>query len=211
MNPFTPDYDAMKVRLGDAALKYDCPYTDKTYILLVSNTLYVPSMDHNLIPPFVLREAGLRVNDTSKIHKVNPTVNDHAITFPVEGLRIPLDLWAVFSYFPTSKPSIEEVNASEIVYTLTPNRWNPHEKQYANCEQNLIDWGGNVLGKTNEMKTILADILDNEEMAFSMMISSAEVRYMYTLEMDVGDMDIHPEYQMIPRDANKVVSILGKV
>eukprot|EP00957_Ditylum_brightwellii_P056883 4312374-Ditylum_brightwellii.AAC.1 len=59
VNPFIPDYDAMKVRLVDAALKYDCPFTDKTYILLVRNALHVPSMDHNLLPLFVLTEAGI--------------------------------------------------------------------------------------------------------------------------------------------------------
>eukprot|EP00957_Ditylum_brightwellii_P087708 6679127-Ditylum_brightwellii.AAC.1 len=126
VNPFTPDYDAIKARLVDAALKYDCPFTYKTYILSIRSALYVLSMDHYLIPPFVLREAGIRVNNTPKIQKVNPTVDDHAITSPEKGLRIPLGLWGVFSYFPISKPSIEEANKSESVYTLTPNRWNPH-------------------------------------------------------------------------------------
>jgi hypothetical protein len=37
-------------------------------------------------------------------------VDDHAITFPGEGLRIPLGLLGVFSYVPTSKTSIEEAN-----------------------------------------------------------------------------------------------------
>eukprot|EP00957_Ditylum_brightwellii_P040188 3040753-Ditylum_brightwellii.AAC.1 len=65
-------------------------------------------MDHNLIPPFMLREAGIAVNETPKIHKKNPTVDDHTITFSNSGLRITMRLWGVFSYFPTSKPSIEE-------------------------------------------------------------------------------------------------------
>eukprot|EP00966_Prymnesium_polylepis_P332253 7387765-Prymnesium_polylepis.1 len=59
INPFTPNYDAIKVKLVDAALKYNCPNEDKSYILLVRNALHVPSMDHNLIPPFMLREAGI--------------------------------------------------------------------------------------------------------------------------------------------------------
>eukprot|EP00957_Ditylum_brightwellii_P037203 2816596-Ditylum_brightwellii.AAC.2 len=122
VNPFIPDYDAMKVRFVDAALKYDYPHTDKRYFLLVRNALHVPSMDHNLLPPFVLREAGIRVNDTPKINKKNHTVDDHVITFPGEGLRISLDLWGVFSYFPTSKQLIEEVNTPKSVYILTPNR-----------------------------------------------------------------------------------------
>eukprot|EP00957_Ditylum_brightwellii_P159413 12134783-Ditylum_brightwellii.AAC.1 len=79
------------------------------------------------------------------IHKETLTVDDQAITFPGEGLRIPLGLWEIFSYFPTSKSSIKEVNTSKNVYTLTPNRWNPNIKQYANYEQNLIDWEGKVI------------------------------------------------------------------
>eukprot|EP00957_Ditylum_brightwellii_P036564 2770559-Ditylum_brightwellii.AAC.1 len=69
VNPFIPGYDAIKIRLVDTALKYDCPFPDKKYILLVRNTLHVPSMNNNLIPVFVLREAAIRVNDTLKIHK----------------------------------------------------------------------------------------------------------------------------------------------
>eukprot|EP00957_Ditylum_brightwellii_P181752 13845823-Ditylum_brightwellii.AAC.1 len=102
-------------------------------------------MDHNLIPPFMLREAGTIVNDTPTTHKENPTVDDHVITLPNSGLRIPMGFLAVFSCFSISKPSIEEVDTSVNVYTLTPNRWNPHVKQYTNCEQNLINWEGKVM------------------------------------------------------------------
>eukprot|EP00957_Ditylum_brightwellii_P204227 15338242-Ditylum_brightwellii.AAC.3 len=45
---FTPDYDAIKVRLVDAALKYDFPFTNKTYVLLVRSALHVPSIYQNL-------------------------------------------------------------------------------------------------------------------------------------------------------------------
>eukprot|EP00957_Ditylum_brightwellii_P122409 9333852-Ditylum_brightwellii.AAC.1 len=72
-------------------------------------------------------------------------------------------------------PSIEEVNTSKNVFTLTPNRWNPHAKQHVNCEQNLIEWEGKVMGKTTEMKIILTDIPDDEGMTSSMMIASAEI------------------------------------
>eukprot|EP00957_Ditylum_brightwellii_P086219 6560929-Ditylum_brightwellii.AAC.1 len=65
-------------------------------------------MDHNLIPPFMLREAGIMVNKIPEIHKENPSVDDHAITFSNLGLRVSLGLWGVFSYFPASKPLIEE-------------------------------------------------------------------------------------------------------
>eukprot|EP00957_Ditylum_brightwellii_P092736 7061280-Ditylum_brightwellii.AAC.1 len=64
------------------------------------SALHIPSVDHKLIPPFVLREAGIRLNDTPKIYKVNSTADGHAITFPGEGLGIPFGLWGVFHTFP---------------------------------------------------------------------------------------------------------------
>ena len=63
----------------DAAISYDCSITGKTYLLLVRNALHIPSMEHNLVPPFILREAGLVVNDTPRIHVNEPTLETHSI------------------------------------------------------------------------------------------------------------------------------------
>ena len=35
VNPFTPDYKAMKFPIVDAAIQYDCPYNDQTYMLVI--------------------------------------------------------------------------------------------------------------------------------------------------------------------------------
>ena len=54
--PFTPEYEYLKkVPLVDAALMYTCEYTNKECLIIVRNALYVPSMDINLIPPFIVR------------------------------------------------------------------------------------------------------------------------------------------------------------
>ena len=72
--------------------------------------------------------------------------------------------------------------------------------------------GRQSVGQDNRDKIILADIQDDEGMTSSMMVASAEIRYMDALEMDDDVvMDTHPKYRMIPHDANKVVSILGEV
>ena len=73
VNPFTPDYNSMQVPIVDAALQYDCPYDGKIYVLIVRNALHVPNMTNNLISPFVMREAGVVVNDTPKIQCGQPT------------------------------------------------------------------------------------------------------------------------------------------
>jgi hypothetical protein len=59
-----------------------CPYTNKMYILVAYNALYVPTMTHNLVPPFLLlQEAGLTVNEAPKIQVVDPDISDHSIYF----------------------------------------------------------------------------------------------------------------------------------
>jgi len=44
-------------------------------------------MENNLLPPFMMREAGVDVRDTPKIQVEDPTEEDHAITFPETGFR----------------------------------------------------------------------------------------------------------------------------
>eukprot|EP00957_Ditylum_brightwellii_P076246 5795935-Ditylum_brightwellii.AAC.2 len=161
---FTPDYNAMKVRLVDAALKYDCPHTDKTHILLVRNTFHVTSMDHNLIPPFVLRETGIRRRAKN--------------TFGF--------MESIFILFHIQTINRGSKHLQECVHTYS-------QQMEPTCQ------------------TICQLFLDDEGKASSMMIISAEVRYMDALEMDDVTINIHPEYQMVPHDANKVASILGKM
>jgi hypothetical protein len=74
VNPFTPDYDSMQVPIVDAAVQYDCAYDGQSYIMMViRNALHVPLMKNNLLRPFVLREAGIRVKETPKIQVTDPT------------------------------------------------------------------------------------------------------------------------------------------
>ena len=96
VNPFTPQYKAMTARLVDGALMYDCPYSGKSYILVVQNAIHIPSMDNNLIPSFMMREAGIVVNKKAKIHTDDMKDSDHSITFNSTGFWIPLYIWGIF-------------------------------------------------------------------------------------------------------------------
>jgi hypothetical protein len=131
VSPFTPDYASMQIRIVDAAVQYDCPYDGESYILVIRNMLYVPSMKNNLLPPFILRQAGIKLNDTPKIQVDAPTVEEHSIMFPETGFRIPLSLWGTFSYFPTCKPTATTMQESNEIYMLTTDQFNPHDDLYA--------------------------------------------------------------------------------
>jgi hypothetical protein len=67
VSPYSLEYEPMMVPLVDAAVRYD--RDGRVYILLIRNAFYVPSLDHNLLPPFMMREAGVIVKDTPKIHR----------------------------------------------------------------------------------------------------------------------------------------------
>jgi hypothetical protein len=173
--PYTPDYRPMQVQIVDAAARYESPFDGKVYILVIRNALYVPSMKYNLVPLFVMREAGVIVRDTPKIHTEEPTEEDHALTFPETGFRILLSLTGTFSFFPTTKSSDNDLIDPEEVYILIPATWNPHLDVYARNEESMLDWEGNLKPKKERENKIVFDDTpeDDVEMA-SLVVSSAE-------------------------------------
>ena len=130
VNAFSNDLGQMKrVPIKDMAIVYDCLYQKKTFILIIRNTLHVPSMNHNLIPPFILDEEGLEVDTKPKIHSNNLSVDSHSIFDTATELQITLKLRGVFSYFNSRSLNSEEIHdckSYDTIY-LTPDfsSWNP--------------------------------------------------------------------------------------
>ena len=161
VSPFTPDYEALtEVPIVDAVITYDCPYTDKSVMMVFRNALHVPAMEHHLVPPFILREAGIVVNEAPKIQVENPSIDDHSIYFPNDSSRIPLSLWGIFSYFPCRCPTNLELNECNNVQLMTPDgsRWNPHSDVYARNEENMLDWEGQLVEKKDRVRILIEDI-----------------------------------------------------
>lgn len=166
---------AKHVPIVDAAIAYDYPYTLKTYyLLIIRNALYIPTMNNNLIPPFILLKAGLKVrNDVPKIHVESLTVSDHAIEFPEQengaALRIPLQLWGVFSFFHTRAPTNKEAaELNPLLLTPDSNHWNPHSEHFAKNEESMLDWEGEMQVKCRRLNHVLdfntaIDYLDVDE------------------------------------------------
>ena len=59
-------------------------------MLVCKEALYVLEMKYNIIPPFLMREAGLIVDDLLQVQSLNPTKNHHSMHFPDENMRMPL-------------------------------------------------------------------------------------------------------------------------
>ena len=147
VTPFSMDLPVMKlVKIVDAMIAYDAPLSLTTYLLAMRNALHIPSMDHNLIPPFLMHEAGLLLDETPKFQLDTPTIDNHAIVDIESGMRIHLKLNGIFSYFTTRNLIPEETenwDAYPIVF-LTPDgdSWNPDSNHFADQEAAMLDSNG---------------------------------------------------------------------
>ena len=113
---------------------------NQVYLLVLRNILYIDSMEDNLIPPFISREAGIIVNERAKIHSEDPTEEDHTIQCRKTGLFITMELRSIFSYFPTRKPDEEDIlEGVDVVVTPKGLEWDPYDASYAENESALTN------------------------------------------------------------------------
>ena len=214
VQPYRPDYEPMDIPLIHGAVKYECTYTGETYVLVIRNALYVPTMTHNLIPPFILREKGIRVNDVANIHVDNPTSSDHAIVFEDSNLKIPLALRGKFSYFDSSKPSRDTMLNCEEIYLLTPTHWNPHTSVYAENESNMVDWKGDVIEPKYRKQIILQDNEVDDDDDIGAIICEPQLKMVHHAisNSDILEQEETPrQYQNVPRECNEVASVLNQM
>ena len=169
---FSPDLPVTSLPIVDAVIVYDCPYTMHSFLLMIRNAIYVENMVDNLIPPFLMREAGIIVNDTAKIHIHQPGEKDHAIIFPDDSLKIPLKLHGIFSYFDHRSPNLNEIDHLEVLF-LTPDssKWNPNSSHFAENEESYMDCDGNVIDKPHKINH---DLLINEDSIISSLNAKAD-------------------------------------
>ena len=172
---FSPDIPAKEIPIIDCAIMYDCPYTGIQAILVATDALHVPSMDHNLVPPFMLREAGIIVNEQPKCQSDEPTSETHSLYFPDEKIRIPMSLNGIFSYFPSRKPTVAELQIEELpVVRLTPQgTWHPYNVAHALNEESMVDSEGNLSQPSRHTKLLLDDIPIDDAIISSLEVSSA--------------------------------------
>ena len=152
VSAFSPTIETTSLPIVDAVIVYDCPFRLQSYLLMVRNAIYVAEMEHNLIPPFLLREANIQVNDCAKIHATKATEQHHSILFTADNLRIPLRLQGTFSYFHHRLPLLEEIDTLQVLF-LTPDSasWDPHSVHYSLDEDSHLDHNGNIVERPTKI------------------------------------------------------------
>ena len=83
VTPLSDDFGMMpELPVVHAAVAYFCPITGNSTILIINNMLYIRDMEHNLLPPIMMRLNGLLVYEFPKFLCPNPTIETHSIFFP---------------------------------------------------------------------------------------------------------------------------------
>ena len=211
--PYSPDYSPKELAIVDAGLMYECPYSGESYILIVRNAIRVPSMVHNLVPPFILREAGVQVKEIPKFQCKDPDVNDHAIVFDESGFRIPLALRGIFSFFPTSKPSTDDMLSNDNIYLITPSYWNPHSETYAQIEESFLDCDGELVSPEHQQRILMQEVRDDDRK--NPVVGTIEVNglndFCSALHLDAEELKLKPSYPEIYPACNEIGSVLSRI
>ena len=84
-------------------IRYDDENARESYMLMTRDAFSTLSMDHNLIPPFSMREAGINVRTAPKLQVEDTSIDNRSAHFPEENLKTPLKLHSFFAYFPLTK------------------------------------------------------------------------------------------------------------
>ena len=131
----------LEVPIVDVLILYKNPSLGEKYPLVVQNVLYVPLMNHNLIPSFAMREIDIIINDITKIHCKIPTRNDHAIIDKESRMYIILSIKNTFSIFPSRKLTQNDIyDPNILVVTVTlVNRLDPSSSFHQKNECALMD------------------------------------------------------------------------
>ena len=142
----------------DAVIAYDCPYQCKTFLLLMRNALYISELEINLLPPFIVRESGIQIDECPKIQTINPTIDNHSMFIHEHNLQIPFRLIDTFSYFETRKPTMEELQTCDKIF-ITPDSssWDPYNPHYSRNEEIMLDEDGNMRELEGSRKYIMED------------------------------------------------------
>jgi len=155
-----------RVPILDAVLAYDCPHLAKTFVLLFRNALYIPEIQHNLLPPFIVREAGHQLDECPKFQSSGPSIKNHSLYCLEVNLRIHFGLTNIISFFHTRKPTRDELEGCDKLF-LTPDStsWDPYSSHFSHYEDAMLDAEGEIISKDERITELVEqDEVDYHEL-----------------------------------------------
>lgn len=79
-----------------------------------------------------------------------PSVDNHAIVFKETRHWIQFSLFGIFSHFPITKPTINDLRKIYYVYLLLPSSWNPNNPSYAENKESYLGWNSELVERRDD-------------------------------------------------------------
>jgi hypothetical protein len=162
--------ETQSLKIVSAAMGYTIPETGNMVLLIAHQSIFSPSLSHNLLSIMQMRLHDVIVNETPKFQSLNPTKQSHSIS--VRGdhvedvLLIPLDLHGVVSYFPTFKPTqLESETCERYELTYETPEYDPSATTFHDQESGMVDSWGNIKisGDCHLKRCQVCSLLQKEE------------------------------------------------
>jgi hypothetical protein len=128
---------------------YTIPESGQTVILIADQSIFSPSLRHNLLNAIHMRLHDVIVNETPKFQSLNPTKLSHSISVRGDNMEdvllIPLELHGVVSCFPTFKPTqLEFETCDRYELTYESPEYYPSATTFHDQEASIMDSWGNI-------------------------------------------------------------------
>jgi hypothetical protein len=128
---------------------YTIPESGKTVLLIAHQSIFSPSLSHNLISTMKMRLHDVIVNETPKFQSLNSTKLSHPIIVGGDNvedvLLTPLELHGVVSCFPTFKPTqLEFETCDRYELTYESPEYDPSATTFNYQEAGMMDSWVNI-------------------------------------------------------------------
>jgi hypothetical protein len=144
-----PRSKTQSLRIVSAAMGYTIPQAVQTVLLIVHQSIFSPSFNHNLISTIQMRLHDVIVDDTPRFQYLNLTKLSHSISLIGENVEevlvIAFQRHGVVPCFPTFKPTqleFETCDRYELTYE-SPD-YDPSATNYYEQETSMMDSWGNL-------------------------------------------------------------------
>jgi hypothetical protein len=144
-----PEGETQSLRIFSAAMGYTIPESGQTVLLIVHQSIFSPSLNHNMLSTMQMRLHDVIVNETPKFQSLNPTKFSHSNSVRGDNvedvLLIPLELHGVVSCFPTFKPTqLEFETCDRYELTYESPEYDPSATTFHDQEYSMMDSWGNI-------------------------------------------------------------------
>jgi hypothetical protein len=85
-----PEGENQSLRINSAAMGYTIPQSGQTVLLIAHQSIFSPSLNHNLFSTMQMRLHDVIVNETPKFQSLNPTKPSHSISVRDDNVDIKL-------------------------------------------------------------------------------------------------------------------------